>query len=936
MKPFFPKVMGVLKKRKGLILLLVLLVSLFILYKSDKVMIDIPKHLAGNIYMKTNLDFFPLWTKITYSVFRLEDEINIFRIKKNLLDGDLPIYNLQLSSNDLEHFDNLSKISTSRGYMDSSLNSWISAKLDVDGKEFRVKVKLHGDSIIQWSDESKSYKIKSEKDEYINKMRQFNLILFEDRLLNGRITRILAKEFGLMDIRDDIAVLKINGVIQGLYYLQESLDYNFLEYNRCSNCEIIKITDNLIEDHPFYSGGGISLSNSHISPFDYEVSNIDLFESELDTRKILNSVNRLFQDINENNVQGLIRHFDIDQLSSFEAMRMIIGDPKLISGDNIRLAYSSVNSKFYPIPINENIAELKLEKGGFEHNFNKYGNDFSRLFYLLSQDDQLRYLRNKKIYQFITKNKIFDEIEKNMDKYLPYALSYKTNNFNTRYINSQSKDVKKIIWHNMNAIKNNFEYSKSYINVVEKDNKITFEVIPDSIAEIKFNDLKVNLSDAYYGKLTFIYNNGKNITSMQSIMLENSTHIIDLNKFVEDLYFSAGLDENLYPKKRTYRLEILFDSADRISIGNIDVSLRNDITGMDISRDDTYVQIADDNDYYDTKDFQFEQFQDEYPQLKWSYNAQSKQLTLLEGEYNLDKDMIIPKLSSFRIEPGVVIFIAEGKSILSYSPVDMLGTKDKLIKIASKSKNAPFGTFAIVGDGTPGQKTRIDWLDFSGGNEKWLNGMFFSGQLAINHMSVFMNNTLIHGSKSDDGINIKYSDVLIDNSKFFDNLADQIDMDYDTAIVKNSEFTGYKQGFGGDNLDFSGSKALVKNNKFLNSLDKGVSVGEETEILLYKNVFSYNNASIAVKDKSQAYIFENTFSKNKIAINSYQKKQLFAGGTSYIYENKFLSNDKDFSTDTSSKIYKLKLADQPYKSIVRDIENDIIDFSKIVKDNEEP
>jgi len=293
----------IIGKRKLVIIGIIILIIFFTLYKSDNVMIDKPKQIASYIQAKTNLDFFPLWSRVTNSLYRFEDEINIFRFKKNLLEGSLPIYNLELSSDVLRHLDNLSEISVNNNNLDSELNEWKPAKLSIDGKEYDVKVKLHGDNSPHWTYNLKSYKIKSKKEEYINNMRRFNLILFEDRFLNGRITRILANGLGLMDIRDNIVVLQINGVIQGIYYLQERLDYTFLENNQCSNCEIIKISDNFVEDHPFRKSRGIFWLNVHVTPFDYELSNVDLVESELNKEKVLYTVYDLFDAVNKNDVQ---------------------------------------------------------------------------------------------------------------------------------------------------------------------------------------------------------------------------------------------------------------------------------------------------------------------------------------------------------------------------------------------------------------------------------------------------------------------------------------------------------------------------------------------------------------------------------------------------------------------------------------------------------
>ena len=925
----YSKLKKFVRRRKIAVLgIVIVFIIILALYLSDNAVIKKPKQLAAQlaayVYTKTGID-------IANSMFRFVDEINIFRVKKNLLDGTLPIYNLELSSRVLGRLDNVSKISVSNGYLDAEINQWEPAKLNIDGREYNVEIRLHGDSMLHWSESLKSYKIKSKKSEYIDNMRNFNLILFEDRLLQPKITRIAANDFGLMDIRDDIVVLKINGVIQGIYYLQERLDYVFLENNRCSNCEIIQISDNWVEDHPFLEGGGQKeggLYTGGDTPFDYELSNIDLLVSELNKGKVLYSVHKLYESIDNDDVQSLITYFDVDQLSSFMALKMVVGAPQLIVGNNFRMAYSATNSKFYPIARNDLLAKLQLINGGFEHGlaFGLRSGRFAHLFYLLAQDDQLRYSRNKKVYQYISNTNITEEIDELIGKYLPYTLSYKTNKRSTLYMNNAIKDSKKIIQHNMDLIKGTFEYSKAYINVVERGNRIILEIIPDSIAEIKFNSLKMRLAKGYSGKLTLVYSDGKDASSTNSIAIKDNTGLIDLIEFVGDLYFSAGLDKDLFPEKRVYRLEFIFEDADKVSIENLDISMRNDITGKDITDGDIYVQIADGNDYYEVPaHFSFDKFKKEYPQFKWDYDGNG-QLTLLEGSYMLDKDLIIPKTNGLNVDAGVSILIAGNKSVLSYSPVEIMGTKEKPVVVKALDDDEPFGIFGILGEGSKKAKSVINWLDLSGGNEKWINGVYFSGQLSIYHMDVDMDNTLVHGSNSDDGLNIKYSNVLIDNSKFYGSSADQVDLDFVTGVIKNSEFKGTGKGMGGDNLDLSGSKVLVKNNKFSDSIDKGVSIGEETQALLYKNVISNNYMGAEVKDLSKAYFIENTFKQNDVALNASQKKQLFGGGFAYNYQNQYISNEKDFAKDEQSKISNMDFSNNSYSVLISYTDNDAVYF----------
>src|SRR3989338_3575676 len=440
------------------------------------------------------------------NIFRFIDEINIFRIKKDLLDGTLPIYDLKLSTKDIEFFDKISQIAKGRGYLgDDGINEWRTAELKYNGKIFNIKTKLHGDTPKHWASNIKSYKIKTSSDEYIENKNRFTLMLFEDRALYGKITDILAKYLNLPRLRDDIIVLKINGIIQGLYYLQEPVDELFLENNEYSNSLIIKIK--------------------------------------------------------EKNIIKLKRYFDIDQLGAFEAARVLIAESHMVAGDNLRLIYDGTRNKFYPVLINENLGKLRLINGGFESELNKERSCEISLFYLLNQDEEIRYSRNKHLYELINhQNEIINETKQLVSKYLPYAVSYKTNNLNSRFMTYTFNTFEEYLKFNLKIVKENLEYSKAYIGVTFKSNNINIEFIPDSVAELKIDNLKLNfLNIIPKTNIRLIVENEGKILKASSVSIAEPTNALNLASEIQELYFAAGVNENYYPMKKIYNIKLIFN-----------------------------------------------------------------------------------------------------------------------------------------------------------------------------------------------------------------------------------------------------------------------------------------------------------------------------------------------------------------------------------------
>jgi parallel beta-helix repeat protein len=203
--------------------------------------------------------------------------------------------------------------------------------------------------------------------------------------------------------------------------------------------------------------------------------------------------------------------------------------------------------------------------------------------------------------------------------------------------------------------------------------------------------------------------------------------------------------------------------------------------------------------------------------------------------------------------------------------------------------------FAVSGIGVKNTKVNINYLKFDGGSEAIVNGILFTGQMSINDADVTIENSTFKNSLSDDGVNIKYSRVDIRNSKFIDNFSDQIDLDYCQATIFNNVFDYKKSNKKGvlintDGLDISGSKVQATGNIFSNFSDKGISIGEGSNIMISGNEFKNNNLAIAIKDDSKAFIGKNQFHDNNIDISMYIKKKIYNNPNLYtIFKNKELN-----------------------------------------------
>ena len=151
-------------------------------------------------------------------------------------------------------------------------------------------------------------------------------------------------------------------------------------------------------------------------------------------------------------------------------------------------------------------------------------------------------------------------------------------------------------------------------------------------------------------------------------------------------------------------------------------------------------------------------------------------------------------------------------------------------------------------------------------------------------------------SSSDDGANIRNSNINISNTIFSQNKFDQLDLDFCNGQIINNKFINNSKDLEGNNegdgIDLSGSNVFISMNEIEHLGDKGISVGEKSRVIIESNIFSKNNIAIAIKDQSSAYNLNNTYKNNNLKISMYVKKLIFKEPTLYLNKGKKIKNNK--------------------------------------------
>lgn len=220
----------------------------------------------------------------------------------------------------------------------------------------------------------------------------------------------------------------------------------------------------------------------------------------------------------------------------------------------------------------------------------------------------------------------------------------------------------------------------------------------------------------------------------------------------------------------------------------------------------------------------------------------------------------------FIIDKGSNISLKDNTKIFFTSNVIFEGTKDEPINFFCEN-NCEVNFFN-------NKKVKLNYVNFTNFSQN-LENSFRTSPLTFFNSNLQISNLNIMDFKAEDQINIIDSKFSINKSNFSNSLSDMIDIDNGEGEIKNI----IVENCGNDCLDFSSTKAKLENIYILNSKDKGISIGEKSNIKL-KNIELKNCGQIclASKDSSLVEIENIKFDNSFIGITSYNKKYIFDYG----------------------------------------------------------
>ncbi|MFK7806884.1 MAG: CotH kinase family protein, partial [Saprospiraceae bacterium] len=664
------------------------------------------------------------------------------------------------------------------------------ATITIDGEPYEVKLAITGMTTSHLVDPDKwSFEVKVKGDKTIYGMKTFGMLIPKSR---GFMTDWLAfevlKERGLMGLRTDFVNVSINGKNTGIFYLEERFDKRLIESSRLREGIIFKLN------------GGLKA---------YKEKQIMKTENARDQ---LLMVKRLWQDVVAGNLPA-DQFFDMQKMGTVFASTDLFNNKHPLYPGNLRFYFNPVTS----------LAEPIAREFGSLHNY-----DRSTLALFLEQPrpDNYRHnkLRNDPVLDIIINNEAFQRNYIHENEILSDELFIDTVLMNVG--KKMETVVKKVyadwpfyqlptkkLYENAQYIRDRIRPSTDYISAYyseEKDGFVTLHIRNNQ-------DLPVEVS-----YLTF-----KDTSSTLAVQPVEETIIPakEMTKPNEVNFYQFKMPEGYKAEEILSQLTIHYGmlgataSKRKSLVFPWPYEKRFENARNPIVRPPNY------------KDFAFIKETDEA-------------ITVTEGKWQINTDLIIPKGKIFRFEPGATLDLINRAKIISNATVESIGTEKNPVTImSSDSSSTGFIVLRAPGRSTLNHTYMKDLncpKDFGYGIPGAMT--FFESPVDIK------NTTFDTNHKGDDFLNIVRTNFTIDKTSFKNINADAFDCDFCDGEVTNSTFTDV----GNDGIDVSGTKISVRDTYMERVNDKALSAGEDSQMEA-KNV-TIIDASLALTAKDKSHI----------------------------------------------------------------------------------
>jgi hypothetical protein len=754
------------------------------------------------------------------------------------------------------------EIALSRGILTSSDADLVPATIRHNGETVRVKLRLKGDSTDHLKGDKWSFRIDVNGENTMFGMEQFSIHHPGTRnyLYEWLFHQALEYE-GLVALRYDFIDVTLNGKDLGVYALEEHFDKRLIENNQSREGPIVRFDEDLLwaDEFQYPERDGYYIANTYL-PMD-----IDSYQ----TNKLLSEPSSYAQHMRAIYLLEAFRRgdlqtsevFNIQKLASFYAVADLMGAQHSINTGNMRFYYNPLTSRLEPI--------------GFDGDSGKRIRALSTgLAYLVDPvyietifNDLVFFEEYVKVLERVSEPAYLDELLAEYEDELKRNSTlligeFADSVFSSEVLYQNQRFIKKVL-NPVQGLQPHFREATDGYLELEMGN---IQSIPVEVLGVSYQDTVQFRPDeesilpdrpvSYFDALSGKQFQSPGVVDYQTVRF----------KFPEGFVWSDEMTREL-----TVRYKLLGTTQTRE-----EAVIPWSYLGDDFVENDFFRQE------YDLSDYEFLEVDDA-----------TQRILIRPGTWHLDRSLIIPHGYQVIAGEGTILDLSDSATILSYSPLQFVGSEDEPIVIQSTSSTGQ-GLVVMGAD----QDSVLQHVIFSNLSSPSQSGWELTGAVTFYESPVAISHSQFVDSPSEDALNIVRSAFSIDWTIFSESSSDALDADFSKGWIKNSFF----ENIGNDAIDTSGSVIEIEDVVINRASDKGLSAGERSQITIDGLNIEDGQVAIASKDLSLVTAKNVSVLNGAIGLATYQKKSEFGPGTMEVVGLEMQNVDTPYLVEEHSRL----------------------------------
>ncbi len=738
-----------------------------------------------------------------------------------------------------------------RGIIVTTDESYVPAEVTVDGRSYRVRMRLKGDYPDHLTGDKWSFRIITKGESAVFGMKRFSI---QDPTRSGWLKEwIMYKWYAYEDLialRYDYIDVTINGRDLGIFTIEESFGKQLIEHNKRPEGPILKFDESFWLDKSSTNLGDRA-SQSDV----YHAADITSFNTSktMKTEKLRNNflAGRALLTELRSGQKTLSEVMDVQRAARTFAISDILSDYHGMRWKNSRFYFNPVTARIEFIAYNMYAASDSVSR-------------VSRIAYQRWLDGGL------------SKNHVEDWIDAffSDEKFVTAYFEALNRMVSPGYLEQFFESISTELTEKMHIL-----YKDGYTNLASTDDYLRNR---DLVYQLLHPNLRLkayfkNL-DVESGTLTLTVANTAFLpVEFEAVECRAAGKLYDDIEPIKQAGKTAGaalefldIEVGGVEPEDSICTQVVDATGDSDEIGEL--RLRYKILGADESQwttVDAYpIELA--SEYYAPETSDTSILIAAAPSGMIRIDDGARRIAIQPGYWKVTRDLVFPAGYQVIGSAGTTVDLNEGAALISYSSLRLIGSADAPFVIRTSDGSGQ--GIAVIG---ANERSTLSHVLISGNGAVTRDSWTLTGTITFYESDVSLANVNLETNNAEDMVNLIRSNYTIRDSRFVSSAFDALDIDFSDGIIEKSFF----KDCGNDCIDFSGSISTLSDIEIDGAGDKGVSVGEQSSVNIADSRIRKTHIGLASKDGSIVDMEGVTISNVTTGLASYQKKPEYSGAT---------------------------------------------------------